>query len=100
MKLYLADPTDEAWDRYVEQYLAIIEERYAEDPSEIEELAELARTNDVYLGCSCPTTKNPDVRQCHTVLALRFMKEKFPDLEVGFLRRDEEGTMVWIVVDS
>jgi hypothetical protein len=44
--------------------------------------ADLANNNDVYLGCSCPTKRNPDVNRCHTVLALRFMKRKYPGLKV------------------
>ena len=41
-------------------------------------LAEEAKVSDVYLGCSCPTAKNPDVRRCHTVLALKFMHAHAP----------------------
>jgi hypothetical protein len=36
----------------------------------------------VYLGCSCPSRANPDVQRCHTVLALQFMKKKYPKLRV------------------
>jgi hypothetical protein len=42
----------------------------------------MAQFHDVWLGCNCPTAKNPDVRRCHTVLALQFMKERYPALEV------------------
>lgn len=44
----------------------------------------LARRPDVYLGCSCPTKTNPDVRRCHTWLALEFIRERCPDLDVRF----------------
>ena len=47
-------------------------------------LAALASERDVYLGCNCPTKANPRVDRCHTALALRFMKERFPELEVVF----------------
>ena len=29
-----------------------------------------------------PPAKNPDVQRCHTVLALRFMMKRYPQLEV------------------
>ena len=44
----------------------------------------LARRPDVYLGCSCPTKTNPDVRRCHTWLALEFIRERCPELDVRF----------------
>ena len=72
------------WEEFRDQYLDLLETRFADDPLKFEELAELADENDVYIGCSCPTKKNPDVNCCHTVLALQFMKLKFPDLEVEF----------------
>ena len=43
---------------------------------------ELARRHDVYLGCNCPTARQPDVLRCHTVLALAFLRERYPDLSV------------------
>lgn len=79
---YLAAPSDAAWAKLVKRYRALIEERFAEDRQRFDELAELARTNDVYLGCSCPTKKNPSVRHCHTWLALEWMHEHYPDLDV------------------
>ena len=72
------------WDEFRDQYLDLLETRLADDSSKFEELAELAHSNDVYLGCSCPTKKNPDVNRCHTVLALQFMKRKFPGLKIEF----------------
>ena len=39
---------------------------------------------DVLLGCSCPTKKQPDVNRRHTVQALAFMVERYPDLDVRF----------------
>ena len=54
--------------------------RLADDPAPFEDLARLAREGDLYLGCSCPTKKNPDPARCHSVLAVRFMGEQFADL--------------------
>jgi hypothetical protein len=79
---YLAEPTDAAWRIFEAEYLQAIHERYAADPAPFDQLAELARQADVYLGCSCPTAANPDVRHCHTMLALRFMQEHYADLKV------------------
>ena len=45
-------------------------------------LAQLATDNDVFLGCNCPTKKNPIPGRCHTYLALEFMKMKYPKLDV------------------
>lgn len=78
----LADPSDEAWEQFSQVYLALLGERFAEDRRPFDELAETAMREDVHIGCSCPTRKNPDVRHCHTYLALRFMDEAYPDLAV------------------
>ena len=81
---YLENPTDHAWLRFEKAYLAELAKRFAKDRSAMDELATLASRGDVYLGCSCPTAKNPDVQRCHTVLALRFMEQKYPFLRVSF----------------
>lgn len=73
---------EEAWATFERQYHQLLEKRFASDREPFDTLAELARHNDVYLGCSCPTAKNPDVRRCHTSLALEFMHEHYPDLRV------------------
>ena len=79
---YLADPTDEARREFQSRYLAELERRFDEDPTPFSKLAELALGEDVFLGCNCPTKKNPSVWHCHTVLSLQFMKRKFPKLDV------------------
>lgn len=79
---YLASPTDAAWRAFAKDYRALVDERFAADRAPFDALAELARGNDVYLGCSCPTKANPRVEHCHTVLALGFMKRRYPDLDV------------------
>ncbi|MHC4079714.1 MAG: hypothetical protein ACYS15_10585 [Planctomycetota bacterium] len=81
---YLADTSVENWKLFEGEYLEILEARFAADPKPFEDLAAQASATDVYLGCSCPTTRNSDPSHCHTILALRFMKDKFPDLEVVF----------------
>jgi len=81
----LADPaSDEVWRRFRDAYLAQLSRRYAADPTPFDDLAERARHEAVYLGCNCPTRKQPDVSRCHTVLALEFMRRTYPDLEVVF----------------
>jgi uncharacterized protein YeaO (DUF488 family) len=84
VETYLEDTSAPGWETFRSLYLEILEDRYRENPKAFEKLAELASENDVYIGCSCPTQKNPDVRHCHTVLALKFMQEKFPAIEVRF----------------
>ena len=79
---YLADPSEASWRTFRQAYLREIQLRYAADPAPFDQLAELAAREDVYLGCSCPTKKNPDVHRCHTVLALGFMRERYPQLKI------------------
>ena len=55
---YLSDPSPKAWKKLERDYLALIETRFKRDRTPYDELAELARTTDVYLLCSCPTQKN------------------------------------------
>jgi hypothetical protein len=73
---------DAAYEAFRVGYLAALEARFAEDRAPFDALAALARARDVHLGCSCPTARSPDVQRCHTVLALRFMRERYPDLDV------------------
>ncbi len=73
---------DTAWKKFQKDYRALLAARFREDRAPFDALADLAREEHVWLGCSCPTAKNPDVRRCHTTLALAFMKEKYPDLDV------------------
>lgn len=80
-RLLTGDP-QYSWERFCKDYLAVITQRFQEDRQPFDALADLARREDVFLGCSCPTKKNPDVYHCHTVLALKFMKHTYPDLSV------------------
>ncbi len=82
VEAYLADPTDAAWRVFRKAYRAVLAERFAAERAAFEQLAQLATNNDVYLGCNCPTKKNPIVGRCHTYLALEFMASKFSDLKI------------------
>ena len=79
---YLADPRLTTWKKFATQYGRDLEERFEQDPKPFDRLAELATENGVSIGCSCPTTKNPDVNHCHTVIALQFMKKRYAKLDV------------------
>jgi hypothetical protein len=80
---FLRAPDEPArWTRYAKRYRELLAERWRDDRAPFDALAEQAREGDVWIGCSCPTRKQPDVQRCHTVLALRFMREKYKDLEV------------------
>lgn len=78
----LAELSEDAWQAFAAGYRALLEARAQSTPEALDELARLAREGDLWLGCSCPTARNPDVRRCHTVLALEFMSRRYPDLEV------------------
>src|SRR5947208_3652063 len=79
---YLASPNEDGWKRFADQYNALIGQRFKQDRRPFDELAALATDDDVYMGCNCPTKKNPTPQHCHTFLALRFMKRKYPKLRV------------------
>ena len=81
---YLANPTREAWQKFESSYLRSLAQRCEADPAPFDDLADLATAQNVYLGCSCPTVKNPDVQHCHTVSALKFMQDRYPALEIEF----------------
>jgi hypothetical protein len=81
---FLKQPDAAAWRRYTVAYLAELERRFAANRAAFDALADEARAGDVFVGCNCPTKKNPNVKQCHTYLALGFMKKKYPKLEVVF----------------
>lgn len=82
VRVFLSRPDAAAWRRFARSYRGLLAERFAAEPRAFEAIAALAREGDVWLGCNCPTAKNPDVRRCHTVLALGFFRERFTDLEV------------------
>lgn len=79
---YLRDPTASSWRSFAQDYRKLLGERYAGSPEAFEALRDLATEGDLWLGCNCPTAKNPDVRHCHTFLALQYLAERFPELEI------------------
>lgn len=82
VEAYLAAPGEKARRAFRKSYLALLERRFHENRAKFDTLAQLATSKDVFLGCSCPTKKNPRVDRCHTWLALEFIKEKYPELHV------------------
>lgn len=82
VETYLADPSDETFTIFREAYLKLLAQRFESDQESFDALAKQAMKGDVYLGCSCPTKKNPDVRHCHTWMALEFMSQKYPKLPI------------------
>ena len=82
VKVLLAAPDEQAWAKYRRAYVELLNERFSQDRASFDKLADMARTRDVYIGCNCPTKLNPRVDHCHTVLALEFMKKKYPSLPV------------------
>ena len=81
---FLAAPTSAQWKSFQQRYNEILKERHSEDRAPFDILYQQAKECDVFIGCSCPTAKNPNVEHCHTVLALRFMKKRYPKLDVRF----------------
>jgi hypothetical protein len=82
----IEDPSAANFRRFAQAYQKTIATRFAADRHAFDALAERATGADVWLGCNCPTSWNPDVRRCHTVLALEFMKRKYPRLRVRLPR--------------
>lgn len=83
VKTLLEDPSDpERVARFHSEYRALLRDRLRTEPARFDALAQRAREEDVYLGCSCPSKRQPHVEHCHTVAALRVMQECYPDLEV------------------
>ncbi|HVH97549.1 MAG TPA: hypothetical protein VM869_02520 [Enhygromyxa sp.] len=82
VEAYLAAPSEAAWRRFAKDYRKLLAQRFAEDRRPFDQIAELARETDVWLGCNCPTKKNPNVEHCHTWLALEFFRKHYPELEV------------------
>ena len=82
VETYLNNPTDAAWHRFKSEYLALLEQRFHEERTRFDDLAKLAMESNVYLGCNCPTAKNPVHGHCHTYLALGFMKKHYLKLKI------------------
>jgi uncharacterized protein YeaO (DUF488 family) len=80
--LLLDDSNEETFERFARGYRELLEQRFARERERFDALAELARRDNVYLGCNCPTARQPEVRRCHTVLALAFMRRHYPALVI------------------
>ena len=80
----LEDSSAAGFMRFERGYRELLKQRFVTERRRFDELAELARGNDVYLGCNCPTQRQPDMRRCHTLLALAFLRDHYPDLDVQF----------------
>jgi hypothetical protein len=81
---YLEDPSAAAWRRFATSYRALLDARFAAERAAFDGLAELARAGDLWFGCNCPTATNPDVRRCHTYLALEFFAARYPRLAIAW----------------
>lgn len=81
---YLAAPSESAWRSFAREYRRTLDARWRTERRRFDEIADLARSTDLWLGCSCPTAKNPDVRRCHTFLALEYLGDRYPDLQISW----------------
>ncbi|HVZ34742.1 MAG TPA: hypothetical protein VG963_20080 [Polyangiaceae bacterium] len=81
---FFEQPGEAGFRRFRSTYLKLLQERFRSQRAEFDALAELAQQRDVFLGCNCPTAKQPDVHHCHTYLALGFLAEHYPGLNVSW----------------
>lgn len=79
---FLGQPSEAGFAAFRAGYLHLLEERFRGDRAAFDALRDQASGSDVFLGCNCPTTKQPDVRRCHTYLALGFLAQHYPELKV------------------
>jgi len=78
----LVDASEASFQTFRRGYLQLLRQRFALEPERFDALAELARTHDVYIGCNCPSARQPHVERCHTTLALGFFRDRYPDLPI------------------
>lgn len=78
----LEDPSEASFQAFRRGYLQLLQRRCEREPERFDALAELARTRDVYIGCNCPSARQPHVKRCHTTLALGFFHGRYPDLAI------------------
>jgi uncharacterized protein YeaO (DUF488 family) len=79
---FLERPSSAGFEKFRAGYLKLLTQRFAEERQRFDAIAEQARNDDVFLGCNCPTAKQPNVEHCHTTIALRFFAERYPGLRV------------------
>jgi hypothetical protein len=82
VEAFISDPSAAGFKRFAAAYRTTLAGRFARDRKPFDELAALATNERVFLGCNCPTRFNPDVKRCHTALALAFMQRKYPKLRI------------------
>jgi hypothetical protein len=80
--LLLNDSSSEAFERFARGYRELLEQRFTIERERFDGLAALAQRENLYLGCNCPTARQPQLGRCHTVLALEFMRRHYPGLVV------------------
>ena len=78
----LRQPSEATFAKFRAGYLQLLEARFRGDRAPFDALRDLALREPVFLGCNCPTAKQPDVARCHTVLALGFLARRYPELDV------------------
>jgi uncharacterized protein YeaO (DUF488 family) len=83
---FLRDPSRAGFETFRSGYLALLERRFSAERERFDAIAEQAKEADVFLGCNCPTAKQPDVAHCHTTLALQFFAAHYPWLRVRLPR--------------
>lgn len=83
---FLRDPSPAGFEKFRRGYLALLARRFRAERERFDAIAEQASKADVFLGCNCPTAKQPEVTHCHTTLALRFFAEHYPRLRVHLPR--------------
>jgi hypothetical protein len=81
---FLGQPSSASRKDFATEYWRTLIARYEEDPAPFDRPAKLASKDEIYIGCSCPTKKNPEVDYCHTVLALRLIAGNYPELDVEY----------------
>ncbi|MBK7092877.1 MAG: hypothetical protein IPH59_14355 [bacterium] len=86
VEAYFNDMTPKGWKLFTKNYRRLLQERFETRREEFDKWATVAAESDLFLGCSCPTERNPNLEQCHTWLALEFMQKKYPKLKIEFPR--------------
>lgn len=87
----LSDPSPTSFEAFRRGYLELLERRFALERHRFDALAELASESDLFIGCNCPSLRQPDVTRCHTSLALGFFREHYPGLDVRLATQAERG---------
>ena len=79
---FLGQPDAAGFKAFQAGYLHLLAERWRDQRAAFDALRDLGLRTDVFIGCNCPTTKQPDVTHCHTYLALSFLAKHYPELKI------------------